>query len=648
MKEQEALSVETTEVLAQTPVVEPQQEVVNEAESVEPATEAPQEAPATAEVLIEQETSAEEAATAEETEEKVAVSYIGKSKEELLEHLKEIAENVEEMANRTEMDAIKQAYFLLQRDELIKAKEAHDAAMAELPEEERSLFITPEIPEDILFKALLQSIKEKKAALIVAAEKRREEALQLKEAILEEFRQLSETSEEQIDTLFNSFKSLQQRWREITDVPASKMNDLWKQYQYLCEKIYDRIKINIELRDYDFKKNLELKAKLCEAAEALTEVNDPISAFYQLQKLHEEWREIGPVAKEQREEMWNRFKAASTLVNKRHHEYFEGIKAIETANLTAKEELCKRVEEIDFDSLKTFKEWEEKAQEIINLQQEWRTIGFTAKKDNAPIFARFRAACDQFFTRKSSFYKELRSSLDGNLKKKQTLCTQAEQLRDSTEWAATTDKIIALQKEWRTIGAVPRKESDTVWKRFQTACDFFFEQKKAATKDARSEERDNLKAKQAVLAEAQAFTLTGNNNADLETVRDLSSRFNAIGHVPFKEKDKLYKAFREVMDKLFGDLKVNRSEGRINNYRKNVANMANAGKGRMMSEKDRLRRLHDKIKSDIATYENNLGFLSVSSKGGNSLLKEMEKQMDRLREELNEIRRKMQALDDAM
>ena len=569
------------------------------------------------------------------------------TKEQIIEKLKELVEVLAIDTPRQLIEALKQAYYRIQKQEKEAAVVVENSE--EKGEEAAATEAAPvEVDEkDELFKNLLKELKDKRASLLGQQETVRENNYQLKLAIIDELKQLSE-SQDDFSKLFNEFKNLQQRWKEIADIPQSKANDLWKSYHYATEKLYDLIKINIEMRDYDFKKNLELKTALCEAVEKLSEEKEVISAFHQLQKLHDEWREIGPVGKEIREEMWQRFKEGSSVINKRHHEHFEKLKATEQENLKQKQEICQAIEEIDITILKSFKQWEDAGNQVIELQQKWRTIGFAPKKDNNTIFARFRAACDGFFTKKSEFVKGVRNELSTNLTKKKSLCEQAEALKENTDWKETSDKLIALQKEWKTIGPVSRKDSDAIWKRFVSACDHFFEEKNKNVSSQRSVEQENLKQKQAIIEELIAFTPASVENP-IDQLHDFIARFNQIGYVPFREKDKVYKSFHNLIDEYFNQLKVDKSERRIASYRSSISEMtSNAPKGKILGERDRLMKTYERLKSELQTYENNIGFLSVSSKGGNSLVKEMERKVEKLKEDMDLIVKKIETIDESL
>ncbi|MDD6210079.1 MAG: DUF349 domain-containing protein [Bacteroidales bacterium] len=601
------------------------------------------------ESIQENETVATQPAISEEKtfSQESSVQFENLTKEQIITALKNICDNLTLETPRQEIENLKQAFYRIQK----KEAETQEKAVTEEKDKENEntevpAATLPKDENDELFKNILKQIKEKKAVLLEQVELVRENNYQLKLSIIEELKKLSE-SQEDFGKLYNEFKTLQQRWKEITDVPQGKINELWKNYQYYTEKLYDLIKINIEMRDYDFKKNLELKTALCEAVENLSSEKDVISAFHQLQKLHEEWREIGPVSKELREEIWQRFKEGSAVINKRHHEHFEALKASEQKNLEDKQAICQTIEEIDLTSLKSFKDWEENSNKIIELQQKWRTIGFTPKKENTAIFARFRAACDNFFSKKSEYIKQVRSELESNLTKKKNLCEQAEALKDSTDWKTTSEKLIALQKEWKTVGPVARKESDAIWKRFVSACDYFFELKNKNTSSQRSVEQENLKQKEALIEELRSFDTSASDAID--KLHEYINRFNQIGHVPFKDKDKIYKTFHALIDEYFGQLKVDKSERRMESFRNSINEMvSNAPKGKILGERERLMRTYERIRTELQTYENNIGFLSVSSKGGNSLLKEMERKVEKLKEDMALIIKKIDTIDDSL
>ena len=589
-----------------------------------------------AEETSEAEVKTDEVAAGEET-----VATTGKlSKEEILEKLTGLVGAAAD-ATRNEVEALKQAYYKIHRSEVDELKKAFLTAGGEEKD-----FVAPEDETESKIKELLNVYKEKRAAILAEEERVKAANYALKLQLIDQLKALTE-SQEDFNKLYNDFKDIQQRWKEVKAVPQEHVSELWKNYQTYSEMFYDIIKINNQFRDYDFKKNLEMKTALCETVEKLQTEPDVISAFHQLQKLHQQWREIGPVAKELREDLWSRFKAASTIINKRHQEHFEGLKAKEQENLEAKTAICEQIENIDFPALKSFKDWEEKNKEVIALQDKWKTIGFAPKKSNVKIFERFRAACDVYFNRKSEFYKNIKDEMEKNLALKKALCEKAEALKDSTDWKSTTEKMIALQKEWKTIGSVARKHSDAVWKRFITACDYFFEQKNKNVSSQKSVEQTNLAAKKALIEKINTIDEADHDEA-LATLKVYMTEWNAIGHVPFKEKDKIYKEYHEAVDKQFDRLKVDQNDRKMQTFRNSLSDMSNGerGKGKLYGEREKLMRMYERMKNELQTYENNIGFLSISSKGGGGLLKEMERKIDKLKDEMALIIKKIDAIDE--
>lgn len=589
-----------------------------------------------AEETSEAEVKTDEVAAGEET-----VATTGKlSKEEILEKLTGLVGAAAD-ATRNEVEALKQAYYKIHRSEVDELKKAFLTAGGEEKD-----FVAPEDETESKIKELLNVYKEKRAAILAEEERVKAANYALKLQLIDQLKALTE-SQEDFNKLYNDFKDIQQRWKEVKAVPQEHVSELWKNYQIYSEKFYDIIKINNQFRDYDFKKNLEMKTALCETVEKLQTEPDVISAFHQLQKLHQQWREIGPVAKELREDLWSRFKAASTIINKRHQEHFEGLKAKEQENLEAKTAICEQIENIDFPALKSFKDWEEKNKEVIALQDKWKTIGFAPKKSNVKIFERFRAACDVYFNRKSEFYKNIKDEMEKNLELKKVLCEKAEALKDSTDWKSTTEKMIALQKEWKTIGSVARKHSDAVWKRFITACDYFFEQKNKNASSQKSVEQTNLAAKKALIEKINTIDEADHDEA-LAALKGYMTEWNTIGHVPFKEKDKIYKEYHEAVDKQFDRLKVDQNDRKMQTFRNSLSDMSNGerGKGKLYGEREKLMRMYERMKNELQTYENNIGFLSISSKGGGGLLKEMERKIDKLKDEMALIIKKIDAIDE--
>lgn len=566
---------------------------------------------------------------------------VPQTQEEVVARVKELAE-ADAPAEKQELDALKQAFYKIHKANVAAAR----AQFIENGGEPEAFLPTPNVLEDE-FKAAMNVIKQKRAELQAELDRQKEENLQKKQEILERIKALSATPEE-ANQAYKEFKELQNQWKELTLVPAEKANELWKTYQLYVEQYYDQLKLNNEFREYDFKKNLEIKTRLCETAEKLNEEADVISAFQQLQALHQEFKETGPVAKELREEIWARFKAASTAVNKRHQQYFEELKQKEEENLAHKTALCEKIEAIDLTAVKTAAAWEAQTQQIIEMQKEWRTIGFAPQKMNVKIFERFRGACDRFFTEKAAFFKRLKEEQAQNLAKKTELCEKAEALKDSTDWKATADKLMQIQKEWKTIGAVPKKHSESLWQRFIGACDYFFEQKGKNTASQRGEEKENLQKKEQVIEKLKALLESDEEENKQDTVRELMKKWNEIGFVPFKEKDKIYKAYHETVDQLFKALNMSAARRRLDNFKNNLKNDAKEGGQGLSRERERLVRAYENKRSEIKTYENNLGFLTCSSKKGSSLLNEMNKKMEKLKDELNLIGEKIAAIDKEM
>ena len=566
---------------------------------------------------------------------------VPQTQEEVVARVKELAE-ADAPAEKQELDALKQAFYKIHKANVAAAR----AQFIENGGESEAFLPAPNVLEDD-FKAAMNVIKQKRAELQAELDRQKEENLQKKQEILERIKVLSATPEE-ANQAYKEFKELQNQWKELTLVPAEKANELWKTYQLYVEQYYDQLKLNNEFREYDFKKNLEIKTRLCETAEKLNEEADVISAFQQLQALHQEFKETGPVAKELREEIWARFKAASTAVNKRHQQYFEELKQKEEENLAHKTALCEKIEAVDLTAIKTATAWEAQTQQIIEMQKEWRTIGFAPQKMNVKIFERFRGACDRFFTEKAAFFKRLKEEQAQNLAKKTELCEKAEALKDSTDWKATAYKLMQIQKEWKTIGAVPKKHSESLWQRFIGACDYFFEQKGKNTASQRGEEKENLQKKEQVIEKLKALLESDEEENKQDAVRELMREWNEIGFVPFKEKDKIYKAYHETVDQLFKALNMSAARRRLDNFKNNLKNDAKEGGQGLSRERERLVRAYENKRSEIKTYENNLGFLTCSSKKGSNLLNEMNKKMEKLKDELNLIGEKIAAIDKEM
>lgn len=566
------------------------------------------------------------------------------SREQIIERIKALLEMpVEEV--KDEIDALKQLYYKHRKNEIEEAHRKYD----EKTDGEKGEFQIPFDSLEDTLKGLLNVFKEKKAAYIEAIEKEKEENLARKHAILDEIKGYLQDPDN-IGKYYNDFKERQQAFKEIVNVPASAVSELWKNFQTYSENFYDLLKIHKELRDYDFKKNLEQKISLCEQAEALAENTDILDAFKTLQSLHEEWRGIGPVAKEMREEIWNRFKEASTVINKRHQQYFETIKATEQANEQSKIALCEEIEAIDLSSLQSFSAWDEMTKKVLDMQERWKAVGFASRKVNAQLFERFRKSCDLFFSRKADYYKSVKDTMSVNLEKKRALCEQAEALKESTDWRAVSDKLTQLQKEWRTIGAVPRKYSDTVWKRFTEACDYFFERKKQEFASKRSEEQDNLSAKQAVIKKLNAIDETLDKNEGLVQVRALMAEWAAIGHVPFKEKDKLRKQYQTALDSHFKRWNMKETRNRLDAFSNTVEELASSdqAQNKLYRERERLMRAYEGLKNNLQTYQNNMGFLNVSSKSGNKMIEDLERKIEKLKDDMQLIAQKIGLIDEKL
>ena len=560
-----------------------------------------------------------------------------KSKAEIIERLKEIVGN-DENPTKEELDHLKTSFYKLH----IAEREAQQKAYLEAGGDPDKYVLVPDEAEDV-FKAEMGVIKERRAKLFLQQEAEKQENLEKKLNIIERIKNMA-SSPEEANKNYNEFKELQQQWKDIKNVPADKANELWRNYQLYVEQYYDQLNLNREAREYDFKKNLGIKNHLCEAAEKLAEEPDVISAFHQLQELHQQFREVGPVAKELRDEVWTRFKAASTIINKRHQQHFDELRAKEEDNLVKKTALCEKVEDIVKDEHKGANEWEKQTKEIIDIQAEWKKIGFAPQKMNVKIFERFRAACDDFFSKKAAFFKEMKQRYNENIAKKQSLIEKAEALMESTDWKVTTDKMIALQKEWKTIGAVPKKVGDELWSKFLEACNKFFEARNAANAGTRNEERTNLDKKKAIISQLKEL-VEGSVDDLQEKVKGLVDEYAKIGHVPYKEKDKLYKQYHEVLDKLYDDLHVTTAKRKLDNFKSNLKNVVKRGEDALDNERGRLMRRYEGLKQEINTYENNLGFLNASSKKGNSLIDEMNRKVQRLKDDMELIKQKIKTID---
>ena len=561
--------------------------------------------------------------------------------EEIVSKLRELASS--EDLQRKEMDELKSQFYRSIRNETAEQKAKFLANGGEEID-----FVPEELPLYTEGKELLAKIKEKRAQIQAREEAEKEQNVAKKLAIIEQIKQLTENpGQEDFNKTYQEFRLLQQQWNDIKLIPQAKANELWKSYQLYVERFYDLVRINNEFREYDFKKNLELKTELCEAAERLDEEPDVISAFHQLQNLHQQWREIGPVSRKDREEIWNRFKEASNKINKKYQAHFEEIKLQENENLEKKTAICEQLESIDYSALTTQKAWREQLDKVLALQDEWRKIGYVPKKWNSKIYERYRAACNIFFEKKNQFQKSIRDELDENLRKKTALCEQAEALKDSKDWRTTTQEMIRIQKEWKEIGPVPRKFVDSLWQRFISACDYFFEQKKLSSSSHLAEEQNNLEAKKAIIEKI--------NNIDPQLPIDeagallhqLIEEWHDIGHVPFKQKDTIYSDFYEATEAQFNRLNIDKGDRKLQSYRNSISDIAKSdnGRGQLLREREKLMRQYDRMKNELQTYENNLGFLSVSSKKGNNLIDEMNQRVKRLRSDLDLLIKKIDAID---
>jgi hypothetical protein len=559
------------------------------------------------------------------------------TKQEVIARLKELAHG-DENPTKEEVDHLKTTFYKLH----FAQRDAEQKAYLDAGGDPEKYVVTPDEDEET-FKAEMVLVKEKRTKLFVQQEEEKQTNLKRKLEIIEKIKGMA-TSPEEANRNFQEFKQLQQEWKEIKQVPAEKANELWRNYQLYVEQFYDLLKLNSEAREYDFKKNLEIKTRLCEAAEKLDEETDIISAFHQLQKLHQEFRETGPVSKELREEIWTRFKAASTVINKKHQQHFENIRSKEEDNLARKTELCEKVEAIAQEENKGAGDWERHTKQIIEIQTQWKTIGFAPQKMNVKIFERFRAACDDFFGKKAEYFKSLKERFAENAAKKKKLVEQAQALQDSTDWKSTSDKLIALQKEWKTIGMVPKKQGDQLWNDFLAACNKFFEARNAVNAGTRSTERENLEKKRGIIAQLKAAAEEAGDDLQ-EKVQQLVDEYQQIGHVPFKEKDKLYAEYHAILDKLYKELNISVSRRRLDNFKNNLKQMAGRGADALDNERARLMRRYESLKQEIQTYENNLGFLNVSSKKGNSLIDEMNRKVQKLKDDCELVKQKIKAID---
>lgn len=562
-----------------------------------------------------------------------------KTKEEVMAYLTQLAAAEAVEISREEIAHLKQRFYAIRKLEQEAELAAH---IAEGKDAES--FIPALDPTEEEFKNLMNTLRERKAALAAAEEEERKANLSRKLALIEELKTISADTDN-VNRAFPRVKEIQTEFKEIGEVPATEATELWKNYQGAVEQFYDQLKVNKDLRDYDFRKNLELKTLLCEEAEKLNSEEDIVLAFKRLQNLHDEWRQTGPVAKEQRESIWARFKDASTAVNKKYQAYFEERKQREAENGKAKTEICERLEALSFDSLNTYAAWDEMTRTILAAQEEWKKLGFASAKINNSLFARFRAVCDKFFTLKAEHYRKMKDELAENLEKKTRLCERAEALRDSTDWRKTADELVKLQKEWKSIGTVPKKHSDNIWHRFQAACDAFFEARKANLSESRSAEQANLKAKRDVIAALKEIPLDAPRAEAMPKVKELQAKWQEIGHVPFREKDKLYEEYRAVCDALYN--RMGRDRGNMSRFEDVIKEMG-SDEQKLYRERERILRAFEIKRNELKTYENNLGFLSSKSKSGDSMVREMERRIQRIKDDLKGIEDKIKLIDSKL
>lgn len=643
----DSLETNETTALEQSSEITNEQQVEQTAEAVEqaePVVETPEQVAEETKPEVEETAEPEAEETTPEVEVTEAEQHIAeqtfKTKDEVVARVQEIAQSGE-AGDRAELNLLKQLFYKFHNAEV---QEAFKAFVEAGGEEDKFM---PEIDTaEPVFREAMQAIRERRAAIQETLEKQKQDNLKRKLEILERIQQLASTPEE-ANKNFDEFKALQTEWKEIKAVPAERATELWKNYQLYVEQYYDLLKLGHELRDYDFKKNLETKMRLIQQAEALAENPDVLQAFNQLQTLHQEWKETGPVAKEIREDVWAKFKEASTIINKKHQAYFDAIKAREEENLTKKTALCEQLEAFDTEKLKNFADWDGITQKIKELQAEWKTIGFAPQKMNTAIFERFRQGCDAFFEKKNAFFKDLKEELNTNLAKKKELVEKAEALMESTDWRSTGDILINLQKQWKEIGTVPRKYSEDLWKRFTSACDHFFEARQAATADVRNEEKANKEEKLGIIDQLKQLAETEGENV-IQQVKELQQKWSEVGHVPFRDKEKLYKEYRELCDKIYDAYGVSQAKRRLNNFRKNLAEKVESAGGSLGSERQKMQRAYERMLAEIKTYENNIGFLNAGSKKGNSLVDAMNKKVEKLRSELDLLAQKIKAVDEQM
>ena len=559
------------------------------------------------------------------------------SKEELRDALKDIVDS-DNMEAHKEVTAIKQAFFNLKSRENIELLDAY----VEAGNDPATFSAQPDEVENEL-KSLYAEFKERRAAYLAAEEARRADNLEKKQEILTRMEEIAGDIDN-VNTKFPEFQQLQVDFKEIKDVPATAETDIWKQFQNVVERFYDNLKINKELRDFDFKKNLEAKRALIDEAKKLESVSDPVAAFRSLQGLHDQWRAIGPVAKEIRDEIWDEFKDASTVINKRHQDYFEQRKASEFANEEAKTKLCEEIETIKSDEIKTFADWNATTERIVELQKKWKEYGYASKKANTVLYNRFRKACDDFFAAKAAYFQRTKDELNSNLEKKTALCEKAESLKNSDDVKKATDEIVKLQTEWKSIGSVPRKHSDALWQRFTSACNYFFDERKRQNKERHREEQENLDRKRDIIARLSELPKDGDRREIMPKIKELQAEWQTVGFVPFKMKDKIFTEYRAVCDALYDAYNQREARQRMSNFQNRVSELKGDG-NKINRERDRLIRVCESRRMELKTIENNMGFFSVKSSAGNSMLKDMENKVKRIKEDIKELEAKIALLD---
>lgn len=565
------------------------------------------------------------------------------TKESIIESLKSISEKEPSEITNEEVARLKQQFYAIRNEEQRREREA----FIEAGNQPEAFEPTADETEDT-FKALLATVKEKKAEQRAAIEAERQKNHERKSEIIAKILEMSEDVDN-ANRFFQQVRDLQNEFKEIGEVPAPVAADLWKNYQEAVEKFYDQLKINKELRDYDFKKNLSEKEQLVAEAEKLrSDDADIIASFRRLQELHNQWRSIGPVPKDVREEIWGRFKEISADINKRYQTFFEDRKARERENEAAKEAICQRIEAYDFANLTSYSAWDEMTKLIIAAQEDWKKIGYASRKSNNTLFARFRETCDKFFAAKAEFFRGMKDSLAENLEKKTALCERAEALKDSTEWRKTAEELANLQKEWKTIGAVAKKHSDQIWRRFLAACDYFFEQKKKNTSGTRRTERANLEQKNEIIDKLKALdTAALDRDEAIKTVKDLQAEWQSVGHVPFNEKDKVYEAYRAIVDELYRKLEISQRGSRMASFENTINEIGNDS-NRLYRERERLMRAFEQRRSELQTYENNMGFLTAKSKNASSMLRDMERRVQRLKDDIADLEKKIAVIDSKL